>query len=137
MAARGGGSIVNMASMVGHVPNHGHAYCSAKAAVHALTRSMAVEWGRSKVRVNSVSPGYVGVPRLLRNIEEGSRYAIDPRELAALGRLVEPIEVADTIAFLLCDQSSAITGTDILIDAGVVAANGWIVNGGPPPSRAR
>jgi NAD(P)-dependent dehydrogenase (short-subunit alcohol dehydrogenase family) len=135
MAARGAGAIVNISSMVGQRPNHGHAYCSAKAAVNALTESMAVEWGRSGVRVNAVSPGYVAVPRMLENIRAGTRYAVDPAELSALGRLVEPREVAASIAFLLSDDASAITGANLVIDAGVLAANGWYVNGGPPGPR--
>ena len=137
MAARGAGAIVNISSMVGERPNHGHAYCSAKAAVNALTEGFAGEWGRSGVRVNAVSPGFVGVPRMLENIRAGKRYAVSPAELAALGRLVEPGEVAESIAFLLSDRASGITGANLLVDAGVFAAGGWAVNGGVPPARVR
>jgi NAD(P)-dependent dehydrogenase (short-subunit alcohol dehydrogenase family) len=137
MAARGEGSVVNISSMVGQRPNHGHAYYSAKAAVNMLTEGMAGEWGRSGVRVNAVSPGFVAVPRMLDNIREGRRYAVSPAEVSALGRLVEPIEVAQAIAFLLSDQASAITGTNLRVDAGVLAVNGWTVHGGVPPARAR
>jgi NAD(P)-dependent dehydrogenase (short-subunit alcohol dehydrogenase family) len=135
MALRGAGSIVNISSMVGQRPNHGHAYYSAKAAVNMLTEGMAGEWGRSGVRVNAVSPGFVGVPRMLENIEKGERYAISPIEVSALGRLVEPREVAEAIAFLLSDRASAITGTNLPVDAGVLATNGWLVHGGVPPAR--
>lgn len=131
-----GGAIVNISSMVGQRPNHGHAYYSAKAAVNMLTEGMAGEWGRSGVRVNAVSPGFVGVPRMLENIRQGQRYAVSPAEVSALGRLVEPAEVAQTIAFLLGDQASAVTGANLAVDAGVLACNGWAVHGGVPPARA-
>jgi len=137
MAAHGAGAIVNISSMVGQRPNHGHAYYSAKAAVNMLTEGMAGEWGRSGVRVNAVSPGFVAVPRMVANIEEGRRYAISPVEVSALGRLVEPAEVAESIAFLLSDRASAITGANLRVDAGVLAAGGWTVHGGVPPARPR
>ncbi|HWX47111.1 MAG TPA: SDR family oxidoreductase [Roseomonas sp.] len=137
MASRGAGAIVNISSMVGQRPNHGHAYYSAKAAVNMLTEGMAGEWGRSGIRVNAVSPGFVAVPRMVENIRAGSRYAVSPAEVSALGRLVEPEEVAAVIAFLLSDAASAVTGTNIAVDAGVLAVNGWAVHGGVPPARPR
>jgi NAD(P)-dependent dehydrogenase (short-subunit alcohol dehydrogenase family) len=137
MAAHGAGSIVNISSMVGQRPNHGHAYYSAKAAVNALTEGMAAEWGRSGVRVNAVSPGYVAVPRMVAQIADGSRYAISPIEASALGRLVEPDEVAETIAFLLSDKASAVTGANLNVDAGALAVQAWIIHGGVPPARPR
>ena len=137
MAAHGAGAIVNISSMVGQRPNHGHAYYSAKAAVNMLTEGMAAEWGRSGVRVNAVSPGFVAVPRMVANIKDGKRYAVSPVEVSALGRLVEPLEVAESIAFLLSDKASAITGANLAIDAGVLASNGWVVHGGVPPARPR
>ena len=137
MAARGAGAIVNISSMVGQRPNHGHAYYSAKAAVNMLTEGMAGEWGRSGIRVNAVSPGFVAVPRMVAQIREGKRYAVSPVDVSALGRLVEPSEVAESIAFLLSDKASAITGANLVVDAGVLATNGWVVHGGVPPARAR
>lgn len=137
MARQGGGAIVNISSMVGQRPNHGHAYYSAKAAVNMLTEGMAGEWGRSGVRVNAVSPGFVGVPRMLENIREGKRYAVSPAEVSALGRLVEPEEVASVIAFLLSDAASAVTGANLAVDAGVLASNGWAVHGGVPAARTQ
>lgn len=136
MAGRGAGAIVNISSIGGHRPNHGHAYSASKAAILALTQGMAGEWGRSGVRVNSITPGFVGVPRMLVAIELGKRYPVPPASLSALGRLVKPVEVAESIAFLLSDRASAITGTDLAVDAGVLATSGWIVHGGVPPARA-
>jgi len=65
------------------------------------------------------------------------RYPVPPSTLSALGRLVTPEEVAETIAFLLSDSASGITGADIAVDAGVMATSGWVVHGGVPPTRAR
>lgn len=96
---------------------------------------MAGEWGRSGVRVNAVSPGFVAVPRMVDNIKVGTRYAVSPAEVSALGRLVEPEEVAAVIAFLLSDAASAVTGANLAVDAGVLAVNGWAVHGGVPPAR--
>ena len=135
MASRGEGAIVNISSIGGYRPNHGHAYTTSKAAILALTQGMAGEWGRSGVRVNSITPGFVGVPRMLAAIELGRRYPVPPGSLSALGRLVRPEEVAESIAFLLSDRASAITGTDLAVDAGVLATSGWVVHGGVPPAR--
>jgi NAD(P)-dependent dehydrogenase (short-subunit alcohol dehydrogenase family) len=137
MASHGAGAIVTISSMVGQRPNHGHAYYSSKAAVNALTEGMAAEWGRSGVRVNAVSPGYVAVPRMVAQIADGSRYAISPIEVSALGRLVEPVEVAESVAFLLSDKASAITAANLNVDAGALAVQAWIVHGGVPPARSR
>ena len=137
MAGRGTGAIVNISSIGGHRPNHGHAYTSSKAAILTLTQGMAGEWGSSGVRVNSITPGFVAVPRMLAAIELGKRYPVPPPNLSALRRLVEPAEVAESIAFLLSDRASGITGTDLVVDAGVLATSGWIVHGGVPPVRPR
>jgi NAD(P)-dependent dehydrogenase (short-subunit alcohol dehydrogenase family) len=137
MAAHGAGAIVTISSMVGQRPNHGHAYYSSKAAVNALTEGMAVEWGRSGVRVNAVSPGYVAVPRMVAQIADGSRYSISPVEMSALGRLVEPGEVAEAIAFLLSDKAAAITAANLNVDAGALAVQPWTIHGGVPRARPR
>lgn len=137
MAANGAGAIVTISSMVGQRANHAHAYYSSKAAVNALTEGMAGEWGRSGVRVNAVSPGYVAVPRMVAQIADGSRYSISPIELSALGRLVEPGEVGEAIAFLLSDKAAAITGANLNVDAGALAVQAWTIHGGVPPARPR
>ncbi|MES2976898.1 MAG: SDR family oxidoreductase [Pseudomonadota bacterium] len=137
MAAQGCGAIVNISSIAATRPNHGHAYVSGKAAINSLTESMAGEWGRSGVRVNAVTPGFVAVPRMVAAIKEGKRYPFPPHELTALGRLTEPKEVAEAIAFLLSDRASGITGANLAVDGGVLATSGWIVHGGVPKARPR
>ncbi len=130
MAARGAGSIVAIASIIGLGGTPLHAYGPTKAAVINLAQSLAGEWGRAGVRVNAVSPGVTLVPRVLARRQAGARYAGDPGAFTALGRCVEPNEVAETIEFLLSDRASAITGTNIVVDAGWDAARGWAMYGG-------
>jgi NAD(P)-dependent dehydrogenase (short-subunit alcohol dehydrogenase family) len=135
MAANGGGSIVNIASIaaIGSMPVH--AYGTSKAAVVALTRNLAGEWGRAGVRVNVVSPGSTLVPRVEARIKSG-RYAADPAEFTALGRMVRPNEVAEAIEFLASERASAITGVNLVVDAGWDIASTWAQFGGvraPPP----
>lgn len=134
MAKRGRGSIVNVASHSGQVSTPLYAYGPSKAAVLNLTRALAVQWARSGVRVNSVSPGHTMVPRKLKR--PPGRYAADANSHIALGRHIEPVEVAEGVEFLVSDRASAITGIDLLIDAGLVAAGSWEFFGGVPPSVA-
>jgi len=136
MARRGRGSIVNLSSYNAHRAAPMHAYCSAKAAVDSLTEGMAGEWGRSGVRVNTVTPGTTLVARVVDRIKSGTRYTVHPQALTALGRLVEPVEVAKTIAFLLSEEASGITGANIAVDAGMLVAPSWDIFGGVPAARS-
>src|SRR4029453_15498945 len=115
MAARGEGSIVNIASIAAIAAIPVHAYGTSKAAVVAPTRNLAGEWGRAGVRVNVVSPGSTLVPRVEARIQSG-RYASDPGEFTALGRMVRPNEVAEAIEFLASERASAITGVNLVVD---------------------
>ncbi len=135
MAVRGGGSIVTIASVAGMRSMPLHAYSPAKAGVIALTADLATEWGRSGVRVNSVSPGYTLTPLLRDQIDRGLR---DPTNLmgqSALGRMVEADEVARAICFLASDEASAITGVNLPVDAGWLVAPSWLTYDGVPDKR--
>ncbi|HEY2863234.1 MAG TPA: SDR family oxidoreductase [Casimicrobiaceae bacterium] len=129
MAAMGHGSIVNIGSIAAIASMPVHAYGTSKAAVVALTRNLAGEWGRAGVRVNVVSPGSTLVPRVEERIRSG-RYAADPAEFTALGRIVRPREVAEAIEFLASDRASAITGVNLVVDAGWDIASSWAQYGG-------
>jgi len=131
MAAAGGGSIVNIASIAAIASMPVHAYGTSKAAVVALTRNLAGEWGRAGVRVNAVSPGSTLVPRVEERIRSG-RYAAHPGEFTALGRMVRPNEVAEAIEFLASGRASAITGVNLVVDAGWDVASTWAQYGGVP-----
>lgn len=135
MALRGRGAIVNIASIAGMRSMPLHAYTPAKAAVIAMTECLAAEWGRSGVRVNAVSPGYTRTPALQGAIDRGQRDVTSLRENAALGRLVEPEEIARAVAFLVSDDAGAITGINLPVDAGWLVATTWNTYGGLRPPR--
>ncbi|NQU72741.1 MAG: SDR family oxidoreductase [Rhodospirillales bacterium] len=119
IAAAGGGSIVNIASQLGSVvvPNR-PAYVTTKAAVIQLSRSMAVDFADRNVRVNSLSPGATETDRLLVRFKtmEAARAVLAP--LHPIGRLGRPDEIADAALFLASDESSFMTGSDMVVDGG-------------------
>ncbi len=137
MAANGGGAIVNFSSWSGQFSSPVHGYCSSKAAVNMLTESMAVEWGRSGVRVNAVTPGFVLVDRMVERLRVGGRYSVDLNSISPLNRIPAPSEMGEAVTFLLSDRASAVTGTNLAADAGVMAASAWTVYGGIPGPRAQ
>jgi len=132
MARRGRGAIVNIASTAAYGSQALHAYGPSKAAIFNMTKNLATQWGRSGVRVNSVSPGATLVERV--KARPPGRYAVDIDNQMALGRRIQPPEIAEGVEFLLSDRASAITGIDLLIDAGMIAAAGWGIYGGVPPA---
>jgi NAD(P)-dependent dehydrogenase (short-subunit alcohol dehydrogenase family) len=120
MLAQGAGSIVNIASMSGHIvnkPQEQSGYNAAKAGVIMLTRSLAAEWATRGVRVNSVSPGYIATA-----MTQGSRNT--PAlyntwlEMTPMGRVGEPTDVAHAVWYLASDAAQFATGTDLIVDGG-------------------
>jgi sorbose reductase len=112
-----GGVIINTASISSHIINTpqqiGH-YCTSKAAVMHLTKAMAVEFAPHKIRVNSVSPGYI----LTELIEPYSDYHPLWEPKVPMGRLGRPEELAGLYLYLASEASSYMTGSDIVIDGG-------------------
>ena len=137
MARKGRGSIVAVASIAGARSAPNHIYSAAKAGVIEVAANLAVEWGRSGVRVNSVSPGFTKTPAVLDAISAGFRSEQKFSEYTALGRMMEPSELAAAMVFLLSDQASAITGVNLPVDAGWSAATNWVAWNGVPPARER
>lgn len=137
MAARGHGSFVAMSSWNGVRAARMHAYCSSKAAVNLLVEGMAMEWGRSGVRFNAVSPGVVMTERVAERIRTGTRYTTNPIEMTALGRLVTSQEVANSVSFLLSEKASGITGANLLVDTGTTISQAWSLFGGVPEPRVK
>lgn len=118
MLAHGGGSIINTASMSGHivnVPQPQCAYNASKAGVIMLTKSFAVEWAKKNVRVNCISPGYIGTELIMAN--EGLKPLIKEwNAIAPMGRLGKPEELQSICVYLAGDTSSFTTGSDFVVD---------------------
>lgn len=125
MIARGGGVVVNVASVAGLVGLRDRAaYCAAKGAVVALTRAMALDHVGQGIRVNCVCPGTIESPwtaRLLAEADEpeSARAALIARQ--PMGRLGTPAEVAAAIAYLASDEAAFVTGTALVVDGGLAA----------------
>ncbi|MDL2403323.1 SDR family NAD(P)-dependent oxidoreductase [Rhizobium mayense] len=119
MVEGGGGSVVLIASQFAHVAvGKAVAYCAAKAGLVHLAKAMAVDHAAQGIRINSLSPGAVGTPRLLQRWPdlEAANAGLGPAHL--LGRIGLPEEIAAAAAFLLSPDASFITGTDLLADGG-------------------
>ena len=132
MARRGGGAIVNISSVQGfNCQQNVAAYVASKGAIHALTRAMALDHADQKIRVNSVSPGSVRTPllELAARTYGGEGVSVEQafeRFGAAhpIGRIGEPEEVAEMVAFLASDKAAFCTGSDYRIDGGLTAGIG-------------
>ena len=132
MRKRGGGAIVNISSVQGHACQPGvAAYVASKGAIHALTRAMALDFAADGIRVVSVSPGSVRTPilELAARTFDGPGADIEAafaRFGAAhpIGRIGEPDEIAELVAFLASSRAGFITGSDHVIDGGLTAAIG-------------
>lgn len=115
----GGGSIVNVASILGSVGTPNAAgYVAAKHAVVGLTKTAALEYAASNVRVNAIGPGYIDTP-LLKALDEAAFKGLVG--LHPIGRLGRSEEVAELALFLLSDRASFITGSYHLVDGGYTA----------------
>jgi NAD(P)-dependent dehydrogenase (short-subunit alcohol dehydrogenase family) len=120
MRANGGGSIVNMASVLGAVGwPESVAYVAAKHGVVGLTKSAAIEHAAEGIRVNAVGPGFINTPLIAENLDDGSIALL--ADLHPQGRIGEPQEVAELVAWLASDAASFATGTYYPIDGGYLA----------------
>jgi 3alpha(or 20beta)-hydroxysteroid dehydrogenase len=121
MLKAGTGSIVNISSIAGIAANYGFpsvAYVASKFAVRGMTKAAAIEYGRSGIRVNSVHPGFIQTPMMVEATDESGGDALS---LIPLGRIADPSEVTHLVLFLASDEASYITGSEHLVDAGMLA----------------
>ena len=126
MEKRGGGAAVNMSSISGHIAQANRwTYNAAKGAVDQLTKCVALDYAKYGIRVNSVSPGWIWTREVLKAAElDGGgkeKYESIWGEYHMLMRCADPIEVAGPTLFLLSDDASFITGTDLPVDGGYLS----------------
>lgn len=119
MVEQGGGSIINMGSSYGIRCEPGFlAYAASKEAIRALTRTAAREWGKDKIRVNTILPSALS-PKAIWYLEESKTYDLELSRIA-MGRFGAPEDIAPTAIFLASDESGFVTGQTIGVEGGAV-----------------
>ena len=120
MIENGGGSIVNISSGTALSAHEAFtAYACTKGAIETLTRHVATQYGAQGIRCNAVSPGLIGTEMLRSTMPPLFQNAVVEQKL--VGRLGEPLDIAQAVLFLLSDRSSFITGQVIQVDGGMLA----------------
>jgi NAD(P)-dependent dehydrogenase (short-subunit alcohol dehydrogenase family) len=122
MIARGGGSVILIASQLGRVAQPARpAYCATKGALIQLAKVIAADHAAQGIRANTISPGAIETRRMLRRYKtmEDARAGMGPKHL--LNRLGRPEEIARAAVYLASDASSFMTGSDLLVDGGYTA----------------
>jgi NAD(P)-dependent dehydrogenase (short-subunit alcohol dehydrogenase family) len=125
IAASGGGSVINLSSILGKVGLAGAAaYCASKGGVALLTKAAALEWAPLGIRVNSVHPGFIDTPMVanaLHAAENGNEMRDALVAAHPLGRFGVPREIANAVVFLASDEASFMTGAELVVDGGYTA----------------
>lgn len=112
------GAIVNTASVNAVFAEQGFpAYIATKGAIVALTRAMALDHAQEGIRVNCICPGYVDTPLNQANLDE--EYIESVGRMHAIGRIAQPDEIAQTVAFLCSDAASFVVGASVMVDGGM------------------
>lgn len=118
--AAGGGTIVNMASILGMTgTRYSPAYVAAKHGVVGLTKAAALEYANQKIRINSVGPGYIITPLITKALTEEQREGLVG--LHPMGRLGQPNEVAELVLWLSSEKASFVTGHYYAVDGGYLS----------------
>jgi NAD(P)-dependent dehydrogenase (short-subunit alcohol dehydrogenase family) len=122
MLKNGGGSIVNMSSAAGVI---GFAqmpiYVASKHAVLGLTKSAALEYAKSGIRINAVAPGAIETDMLQRTVDANPQLKEKFNAMTPIGHIGKPEEIANAVVWLLSDKASFVTGHTLLVDGGVVS----------------
>ena len=122
MIRSGGGAIVNMSSVAGVTgfPQMS-IYIASKHAVLGLTKSAALEYAKSGIRINAIAPGGVKTEMAKRVTEQNSQFLETVTSLHPIGRIADPEEIANAVVWLLSDKASFVLGHTLLIDGGMVS----------------
>ncbi len=121
MQASGGGSIINISSIYGIVGSvHNAAYHASKGAVRTLSKSAAAQYAKDGIRVNSVHPGFVDTP-MTESVHSDPELARPRLDQTPMGRFGKPADIANGCLFLASDESSWMTGAELVIDGGMTA----------------
>lgn len=119
MLARGGGSIINVSSIWGNAAVVGaHAYHATKGAIRNMSKSAAITYAKDNIRVNSLHPGFVVTPLTDAQDPSINEYVVGQ---TPMGRAGQPQEIAQGAVFLASDESSFMTGSELVIDGGYLA----------------
>ncbi|WP_409346701.1 glucose 1-dehydrogenase [Paenibacillus sp. MBLB4367] len=120
MKKAGGGSIVNISSIAGIVAlNYTNGYTASKGALRAISKASAVELAQDRIRVNSVHPGIIVTPMIREAMESGAEQMFQAG--TPIPRLGKPDDIAYGVLYLASDESSFVTGTELIIDGGWTA----------------
>ncbi len=120
MRRTGGGAIVNTSSVAGLVASKAVAYGAAKGGVRLLTKSIAIQHAKDRIRCNAVCPGSMDTEIIRQAIPSPEALAERVKSIP-LGRLVQPEEVAYAVLYLACDEAAYVTGSELVIDGGLTA----------------
>ena len=125
MEQRGGGTIINIGSIEGLGAHPGHtAYCASKGGIHGMTKALAVELGRSGIRVNAIAPGWIQtdlVREYVSGIADQETLNRDLMDLHPVRRLGEPVDIGHMAVFLASEDSRFMTGQIVVVDGGRLA----------------
>jgi NAD(P)-dependent dehydrogenase (short-subunit alcohol dehydrogenase family) len=119
MRENGGGSIVNSSSIWGNVAVPGaHTYHATKGAVRNMTKNAAMTYATEGIRANSLHPGIINTPLVQAQAEDVNEFVVG---MTPMGRMADPREIAYGVLFLASDESSFMTGAELVIDGGYTA----------------
>ena len=120
MKKAGGGSVINISSIAGMVGGNGPAYTASKGGLRLLTKDMAVEFAKDNIRVNSIHPGGVLTPMTEAGLSTPQGKELI-KNMCPMARIGQATEIAYGALFLASDESSYMTGSEVVIDGGLIA----------------